>query len=68
VLLIQSPTRVFCSQTAPRILKVPRWKGEYTLAAEAEELLLYFESLDEELVDIYSDQVIITQIPKETGD
>ena len=47
---------------------MPRWKGEYTLAAEAEELLLYFESLDEELVDIYSDQVIITQIPKETGD
>ena len=43
-------------------------EGEYTLGAEAAELLLYFESPDEELVDFYVDQVTITLFPKETGE
>lgn len=43
-------------------------EGECTFGAEAEELLLYFESPDEELVDFYIDQVTITLVPKETGD
>ncbi len=43
-------------------------EGQYTLNTSADELLLYFESPDEELVGFYIDYVTITLIPKETGD
>lgn len=42
-------------------------EGQYTLNSEASELLLYFESPDEEMVDFYIDDVTITRIPEETG-
>jgi endo-1,4-beta-xylanase len=42
-------------------------KGQYSFAGEVDELMLYLESSDEELVDFYIDDVTIALLPGEQG-